>query len=105
MSFDHHIPFSAPIIFRASIILWRIFLVPLPSLVHMDPSSSETSIQFKSVASKAEGRMHATLHKQGQVYRNSVRTQYLYLVTQSKENGLAVMRFDVTTRVIRRGRT
>jgi len=34
MAFDHHIPFSAPVIFRACCTLWRIFLVSLPSLVN-----------------------------------------------------------------------
>ena len=37
MFFDHYTPFNAPIIFRACITLWRIFLVSLPSLVNMVP--------------------------------------------------------------------
>ena len=37
MFFDHHTPFNAPIIFRACVTLWPIFLVSLPSVVNMVP--------------------------------------------------------------------
>jgi len=37
MFFNHNTPFNAPVIFRACVTLWRIFLMSLPCLVNMVP--------------------------------------------------------------------